>query len=99
MTGARGPGGMFEHLLSLVGDKLPATSPGFKACALDCRPGCLCIAHHPTTPLSYCIQRQQLTKLVFQEHGSSSNQFKQPTTYLGQYQMSDRILPPEKTNH
>ena len=48
MTGARGPGGMFEHLLSLVGDKLPATSPGFKACALDCRPGCLCIAHRPT---------------------------------------------------
>jgi hypothetical protein len=39
-TGAKGPGGVVKHLLSL-------RVPGFQACAQR-RPGCLYTAHHPT---------------------------------------------------
>jgi hypothetical protein len=51
LTGARGPGDMREHLLSHVGENdHHQVLPWFKI-GLDWRPGCLCIAHCPTSLL------------------------------------------------
>ena len=64
MTGARGPGDMDEHLTSLAGN---SSLPGIRDLkpALNQGPGCLCTAHHPTTPpFTFLKERGHWSDLV-----------------------------------